>query len=215
MNNLSPRISFLLAATAAICSVAASQAQMHATSVSMSTTPRTSGSTNSPGSMSRDGMPSKLISAHVRNGILTIDGMVANVELNYEIQRSGYMYFFVPGVGTAVVSLSPIADSERVKDGLHGETLSFVAGGHTFELSSEGNLLPRERSKSDVYVRLDRSAVAVGRRPRMGFGDTSESPYDWPLSAPSQGDRTAHVVTPPPMPVSVLPRMENTASMSR
>jgi hypothetical protein len=157
-------------------------------------------------------MPNKLISAQVHDGVLEIDGMVAKVQLNYELQHTGYMYFFVPGMGTAVVSLAPLADAVKVKNAFDGSKLTFVAGGHTFELTSKGNLLTKDRSKTDVYVRLDRTTVAVGRYPRLGFGNTTESPYVWPLSAAATKDRDVHFVTPPPLPPSVLPRTVDTAT---
>ena len=86
-------------------------------------------------------MPDHLISARVRDGVLTIDGMVAKVQLNYDIQRTGYMYFFVPGVGTAVVSMAPLADGVKVPDAFDGEKLAFTVDGHSVELSNDGNSL--------------------------------------------------------------------------
>ena len=217
MFHFSPRVSITLTLATAFTLAAASQvqAQAQATPVSMSTasTPSNSNTTSSNASW-HDSMPDKLISAQIHDGILSIDGMVAKVQLNYDIQRAGYMYFFVPGMGTAVVSLAPIADGERVRNAIQGSTLSFTAGGHTFELSNKGNLLEKRDRTSDVFVRLDRSTVAVGRYPRMGFGDSTESPYVWPLSAPAGPDRDAHLVAPPPLPASVLPRTEVTASAS-
>jgi hypothetical protein len=196
------------------CFAAASQAHAQATLSSASTTSKASNSISSPSNTWHDSMPSKLISAQVHDGVLTIDGMVAKVELNYDIQKTGYMYFFVPGMGTAVVSLAPIADAVKVKNAFDGSKLTFAAGGHTFELNGKGNLLTKEKSKTDVYVRLDRSTIAVGRYPRMGFGNTTEPPYVWPLSEPEAKDKNAHFVAPPPMPPSALPRTENTASAS-
>jgi hypothetical protein len=161
-------------------------------------------------------MPDHLISARVRDGVLTIDGMVAKVQLNYNIQRTGYMYFFVPGVGTAVVSMAPLADGAKVADAFDGETLAFSVDGHSVELSSGVSLLAGRKShaKADAYVRLDRSTVALSRYPRMGYGDTTASPYVWPLSNPelASKEKVAYVVPPPPLPKSVLPRTVNTAS---
>jgi hypothetical protein len=215
MFHFSPRVSIMLTLATAFTLTAASHAQAlaHTTPVSMSTT----STPNNPNTASlnaslHDSMPDKLISAQVHDGILSIDGMVAKVQLNYDIQRAGYMYFFVPGMGTAVVSLAPVADGERVRNAIQGSTLSFTAGGHTFELENKGNLLEKRDKTSDVYVRLDRSKVAVGRYPRMGFGDSTDSPYVWPLSAPAGPDRDAHLVAPPRLPASVLPRTEVVAS---
>lgn len=215
MYHFSPRVSIVLTLATAFPLAAACQEQVRSTPVSMSTTSRPSNSNLSSNARMQDSMPDRLISAQVRDGILTIDGMVAKVQLNYDIQRAGYLYFFVPGMGTAVVSRAPIADAEKVSNAFDGKTLTFVAGGHTFELTSKDSLLAKNRDKStDVYVRVDRSTVTAGRYPRMGFGDVADSPYAWPLSAPAERDREAHVVPPPPLPASVLPQTEVTASVS-
>jgi hypothetical protein len=212
MYHFSPRVCFMLTLVTASCFAAASQVQAQAVVASMSATSRASNSIPSQGQTRHDPVPNRLISVQVHDGVLAIDGMVAKVQLNYEIQRTGYMYFFVPGMGTAVVSLAPLADTVKVKNAFDGSKLTFVAGGHTFELTSKGNLLTKDKSKTDVYVRLDSSTVAVGRYPMMGFGNTTEAPYVWPLSGPAMKDTTAHFVTPPPMPSSVLPQTVDTAT---
>lgn len=187
-----------LALVAALSMVAANQAHGQAKAVPVSST------TSQPAAV-----PDHLISARVRDGVLTIDGMVAKVQLNYEIQNTGYMYFFVPGVGTAVVSMAPLADGVRVPDAFDGEKLAFTVDGHSVELSNEGSsLLEKRRGKADVYVRLDRSVVAISRYPRMGYGDTATAPYVWPLSAasPANKDKVEYAVAPPPVPKSMLPQ---------
>jgi hypothetical protein len=211
MFHFSPRVSYMLTLAAGLSVASASQINAQAALSSASTTSRTSNSISSTSTTWHDPMPSKLISADVHDGVLTIDGMVAKVELNYDIKKTGYMYFFVPGMGTAVVSLAPISDAFKVKNAIDGSRLTFAAGGHTFELVNKGNLLTKDKSKTDVYVRLDRSTIAVGRFPRMGFGNTTEPPYVWPLSGPAEKDKNAHFVAPPPMPASALPQ---TASVS-
>lgn len=216
MHHFSPKICTMLALVTAISLATASQAQTQATPVSTSTTSQSNHTLSQQNSTWHDTTPNQLITAHVRNGVLTIDGMVGKIELNYDIERTGFMYFFVPGVGTAVVSMEPLADAVKVPDAFDGDKLAFAVGGHTFELSSEGNLLSRKKklSKADVYVRLDSATVALGRYPQMGYGDTTEPPYVWPLSElpPTPKEKVAYVVTPPPMPASVLPRTVETAS---
>jgi hypothetical protein len=213
VSHFSPKTFTTFALVAALSLAAASHAQAQAKLVPVSSPTPRSGDTQSTW---HDTMPDHLISARVRDGVLTVDGMVAKVQLNYDIERSGYMYFFVPGIGTAVVSMAPIADGAKVPDAFDGEKLAFAVDGHSIELSSEGNLLAKRKSKAkaDVYVRLDRSTVAVSRTPQMGFGDTTEPPYVWPLSdrEPASKEKVAYVVTPPPMPKSVLPRTVDTAS---
>ena len=198
MSQFSTKVYSTLALVAALSVAIASQAQAPAKPVSASAT-----------TASQDTMPKSLISARVRDGVLTIDGMVAKVQLNYDIQHTGYMYFFVPGVGTAVVSLEPLADGMKVPDAFDGEKLAFTVDGHSVELSNEGtSLLDKRKSKADVYVRLDRSAVAISRYPRMGYGDTAAAPYVWPLSGPQPAnkEKVEYAVTPPPVPKSMLPQ---------
>jgi len=198
VSQFSTKVYSTLALVAALSVAIASQAQAPAKPVSASTT-----------TASQDTMPKNLISARVRDGVLTIDGMVAKVQLNYDIQHTGYMYFFVPGVGTAVVSLEPLADGTKVPDAFDGEKLAFTVDGHSVELSNEGtSLLDKRKSKADVYVRLDRSTVAISRYPRMGYGDTAAAPYVWPLSGPQPAnkEKVEYAVTPPPVPKSMLPQ---------
>jgi len=198
VSQFSTKVYSTLALVAALSVAIASQAQAPAKPVSASAT-----------TASQDTMPKSLISARVRDGVLTIDGMVAKVQLNYDIQHTGYMYFFVPGVGTAVVSLEPLADGTKVPDAFDGEKLAFTVDGHSVELSNEGtSLLDKRKSKADVYVRLDRSTVAISRYPRMGYGDTAAAPYVWPLSGPQPAnkEKVEYAVTPPPVPKSMLPQ---------
>jgi hypothetical protein len=155
----------------------------------------------------------KLISADVHDGVLVIDGLVAKVQLNYDIKHVGYLYFYVPGVGTAVVSRAQMSGAMKVKDAFHGSNLAFNVGGHSFELTSQAGLLGNSKSdkngkgeKEDAYVWLDTRTASLDANPMMGFGNTTERPYVWPLSGAEAKDTSVHYVQPPPMPVSVLPR---------
>ncbi len=198
MFQLSPKVCSTLALVAALSAAIGSQAQAQAKLAPVSSA-----------TASHDTMPKSLISARVRDGVLTIDGMVAKVQLNYDIQHTGYMYFFVPGVGTAVVSMDPLADGTKVPDAFDGDKLAFTVDGHSIELSNDGSsLLERRKGKADVYVRLDRSTVAISRYPRMGYGDTAAAPYVWPLSAAESAnkEKVEYVVAPPPVPKSMLPQ---------
>ncbi len=215
MYPFSPKVYTAFALVAALSVAAASQAQAQAKFVPVSSTTSQPGDTPTAQRAAwHDTMPDRLISARVRDGVLTIDGMVAKVQLNYDIERTGYMYFFVPGVGTAVVSMGPLADGVKVPNAFDGEKLAFSVDGHSVELSNEGSLLAKRKSKADVYVRLDRSTMAVSRYPIMGYGDTTEPPYVWPLSQPEPAskEKVAYVVPPPPLPKSVLPKTVDTAS---
>jgi len=199
MFHFSPRV-LVQSSIACVCFLAASsqvQAQALLANTSINSNP-------SSKSAWHDTVPGKRISAKVHDGTLTIDGMIAKMQLNYDIDNASYMYFFVPGVGTAVVSLSPLADSVKVKNAFDGSKLAFTANGHSFELTSQEDLL----GKSDAYVHLDASTVALARMPQMGFGKTLQPPYAWPLSSAPSADKQAHLVVPPSVPANMLPAIK-------
>ena len=156
--------------------------------------------------------PDKLMSMDVREGTLTVDGMVVKVQLNYDIKNAGYMYFFVPGTGTAIVSLVNMSGSVLEKDAFRGNTLKFSVGGHDFDLTSETSLVGGEkgRGKMDAYVRLDHTTPSLDRYPEMGYGMTTKAPYVWPTAKcqPKSVTAETHFVQPPPLPRDMLPRTE-------
>jgi hypothetical protein len=198
MFHFSPRV-FVQSTIAGACFlVASSQVQAQALLANPSV------NTNRSTSSTREAVPAKRISGSVRDGVLTIDGMIAKVQLNYTIGDASYMYFFVPGVGTAVLSLSPLPDSIKVKNAFNGSDMSFTVDGHSFELSSQGDILGG--GKTDAYVHLDGATVALARTPHMGFGTTLQSPYVWPLSQAPTDDKNAHLFAPPSLPSSMVPR---------
>jgi hypothetical protein len=210
MFHFSPR-AFVQLTIAGACFLAASSQTQAQTILATSTTSTSSIANKAQKPSWNDTVPGKLINAKVNDGVLSIDGMVVKVKLNYRIDKVGYMYFFVPGTGTAVVSLSPMPDSVKIKNAFDGSRLAFTSEGHRFELTSTGEIA----GKSDVYVHFDNSTVALARTPRMGFGDTTQAPYEWPASRPSAMDKEAHLVQPPPLPASALPKVEDpTATIS-
>ncbi len=141
--------------------------------------------------------------------MLMIDGLVAKVQLNYDIHHAGYLYIFVPGVGTAVVSRIQTYGSMKVSNAFHGNTLSFNTGGHDFELTSQTPIAEGRNGKEDAYVRLDSTTLGLDRMPMIGYGSTTRAPYAWPLSGVAAKDTEAHFVQPPPMPRNLLPRTMN------
>jgi hypothetical protein len=146
----------------------------------------------------------KRLSTEVQHGVLVVDGMVAKVHLNYAIRNDAYLYFFVPGVGTAIVSRVEMPGFERVTDAFQGSSLSFSVSGHSIELTNRHKLTRGRRS--DAWVKLDPKADALNRFPMMGFGDTIVAPYAWPLSDVETADNSASMA--PPLPLSILPRTE-------
>ena len=128
--------------------------------------------------------PEKLISAQVRSGVLTVDGLVVSLHLNYDIQNAPYLYLYVPNSGTAVVSLVKIPDAVFEKDAIHGHTLTVSAGGHTFQLTGSADLLTSDKGHHAVYVHLDREAATLNSGPMLGYGAANHMPYQWPVSTP-------------------------------
>jgi hypothetical protein len=205
MFHFSPRVFVQLSVVGVCFTAAATQVQAQAVLVNTSATSKSSNNNQAW----HDSLPEKLISARVNDGILTIDGLIAKIQLNYNIQKAGYLYFFVPGTGTAIVSLSPMSNAVKVKNAFDGKKLAFTAGGHQFELTSKSEI----DSKRDAYVIFDSSTVAVARSPRFGFGKTMQSPYAWPLAKPAPLDKEAHLVQPPPMPSNMTPATTLDAQM--
>ena len=152
----------------------------------------------------------KKFSVKVTSGMLTIDGLVAKVQLNYDIHHAGYLYFFMPGEGTVVVSRAKMPDAVRVPDAIQGLTVAFSIDGHHFELTSETPLVGGLHEEHDAYVWLDRNSTELSQTPQFGFGNTLRAPYKWPLSAAEGKDLYAHFVEPPPMPLNLLPKTKAT-----
>ncbi len=146
----------------------------------------------------------RLIYARVRDGVYTVDGMVAKIRLNYDVQGANYMYLFVPGVGTALVSVAPEADAVVAPASLHDDELTFSLDGHRFNLTGVALESDKGQPPAHLYVRLDRSAWRLSRMPMVGFGNRAALPYEWPGALhqeQAQDDQTA-----PPVPSSLLPR---------
>jgi hypothetical protein len=156
----------------------------------------------------------KPISTEIRDGVLSVDGLVVKVQLNYDIKDARCLYFFVPGAGTAIVSLVEIPDSTLEKTAFHGSTLKFQAGGHDIQLTSANPLLGGTKNKTDVYVKLDETSASIARYPMMGYGASGHAPYAWPAAiAQSKGviaDRDT--VQAPPLPRDLLPRIAGTVT---
>ncbi len=149
-----------------------------------------------------------LMYARVRDGVYSVDGMVGKVRLNYDVQGVGYLYLFMPGVGTALVSLAPSAEAVSVPAGYHDGEITVRVGEHTFNITGIESLVnDRGKEPAVLYVQLDRGAWKLGRTPMVGFGSTIQAPYEWPgaLSVPAVA---AEADTPSlPVPASLLPRL--------
>jgi hypothetical protein len=154
--------------------------------------------------------PVRPFSADVRDGILTVDGLVGKAGMNYTIHQ-GFLYFTVPGVGTAVVAQTRFMNAAPQKNAFHGNVLTIDVNGHTVELTSASPLVPLK--VTEAWVSIDPLYGANKRFPSMGFGETTQRPYQWPGSKaePAKAEANA-LVTAPPLPESVRPKMELTSS---
>lgn len=154
-----------------------------------------------------------LITTKIRQGVFTIDGFTGKVQLSYDIVKVPFLYFYVPGTGTAVVSLKKVPDATLVKNAFDGSTLAFDSGGHHFVLNNATPLLFTKKkhkpAKVDAYVRFDATANHYASTPQMGFGYNAAEPYAWPEAMPETPAELASSHTPiaPPLPASVLPRV--------
>ena len=144
----------------------------------------------------------------VRDGVYTVDGMVAKLKLNYDVNGVDHLYLFVPGVGTAVLSASKEPDTLTAEARLADNELSFTAGEHRFKLTGVALANNKGGAPEHLYVRLDRTAWQLSRQPMLGFGDAAAMPYEWPgslasvQSTPLTAEEKEII---PPVPVSLLP----------
>ena len=148
----------------------------------------------------------KLLFGRVRDGVYTVDGMVAKVHLNYDVNGVRFLTMFVPGLGTAVVSPAPVNDAVLSGATLKDGELSFEVGEHTFKLTGIALASNRGGVPAHLYVRLDRGAWQLGRQPMVGFGDVGAMPYQWPGALPSApAPHTEETEVIPPVPARLLP----------
>jgi hypothetical protein len=126
----------------------------------------------------------KPMNAEIQSGSLKIDGFTAKLGVNDNIRNAGYMSIFLPGTGTAVVSLNPMPGATLVPDAFHDKQLSFSAGGREFVLASNSAML-QGASYADAYVLLDPATADLTGQPALGFGDNS-NPNPGPTMVPER-----------------------------
>lgn len=199
--------SLLLLAAGSVCLSASAQTF----AASSGTTPAFAGDiptsvhANLPGHHSKSDAP--LIYARVRDGIYSVDGMVGKVKLNYDIKAANYVYLFVPGVGTALVSLAPSDDAVWVPGAYRDGQLTMHVAGHTLNLTGvEALVNDKGKEPLKVYVRLDRESWKLSRTPMMGFGSTGLAPYEWPGALSLAASASPADAGVAPVPASLLPR---------
>jgi hypothetical protein len=145
--------------------------------------------------------PPKLVSVSISRGILTVDGMTVKAALNYEIKDLKYVYFFVPGIGTIVVSKDPFPAAVEQKHAFDDKTLTITLGERVVQLSSENRLLGK--APESAFVLVNKSFTLPSKFPVMGYGTLRVAPYAWPGS--KGNDELKGAVEAPPLPADLRP----------
>lgn len=147
--------------------------------------------------------PPKTVSVSISHGTLTVDGLIGKAALNYEIKDLKYVYFYVPGIGTTVVSNDPFPGAVEQKHAFDDKTLTVTVGEHVLQLSSDNRLLGK--SPESAFVLVDKYFSAPAKFPVMGYGPIRVAPYAWPGSKQNGDERGA--LEAPPLPVDLRPAL--------
>jgi hypothetical protein len=145
--------------------------------------------------------PPRVVSASISRGTLTIDGMTGKAALNYEIKDLKYIYFYVPGIGTTVVSNEPFPGAVEQKHAFDDKTLTITVNEHILQLSSDKRILGK--APASAYVLVDKNFTVPTKFPVMGYGPIRVAPYAWPGSRDNAELKGA--VEPPPLPENLRP----------
>jgi hypothetical protein len=148
--------------------------------------------------------PPKLVSVSISRGTLTVDGLTGKAALNYEIKDLKYIYFYVPGIGTTVVSKDPFPGAVEQKHAFDDKTLTVNVGEHVLQVTSDNRLLGK--SAESAYVLVDKSFAVPTKFPVMGYGPIRVAPYAWPGSKINHDDQKG-VVEAPPLPQDLRPTL--------
>jgi len=145
----------------------------------------------------------KTVSVSINRGTLTVDGMTGKAALNYEIKDLKYFYFYVPGIGTTVVSNDPFPGAVEQKHAFDDKTLTVTVGEHVLQLSSDNRLLGK--TPESAFVLVDKSFSVPTKFPVMGYGPIRVAPYAWPGSKNNEESKGA--VEAPPLPADLRPAL--------
>ena len=148
--------------------------------------------------------PPKTVAVSISRGILTVDGLTGKAALNYEIKDFKYMYFYVPGVGTTVVSNGPFPGAVEQKHAFDAKTLTVTVGEHVLQLSSDKEMLGK--APQSAFVLVDKYFTVPTRFPVVGYGPIRVAPYAWPGSRVNE-DLKGEVSGSPPLPVDLRPTL--------
>ncbi|SEF58091.1 hypothetical protein SAMN05421819_0487 [Bryocella elongata] len=139
----------------------------------------------------------------ISRGTFTVDGVIGKAALNYDIADLKYLYFYVPGEGTVVVSNAPFAGAQEQKGAFNDASLKVNADGHEMELASEKRLLGKK--PESAFVLVDRDFKLPSKFPVVGYGTLRKPPYAWPGAKLSEALKGP--VQPPPIPEDLRPTL--------
>jgi hypothetical protein len=143
----------------------------------------------------------KLVSVSISRGTLTVDGMTGKAALNYEIKDLKYVYIYVPGVGTTIISNDPFPGAVEQKRAFDDKTLTVTVGDHVLQLASDARLLGK--TPESAYVLVDRSFSVPTKFPVVGYGPIRVAPYAWPGS--KENAVLTGAIDAPPLPADLRP----------
>jgi hypothetical protein len=147
--------------------------------------------------------PPKTVAVSISRGTLTVDGMTGKAALNYEIKDLKYIYFYVPGIGTTVVSSDPFPGAVEQKKAFDDKTLTVTVNEHILQLASDNRLLGK--APQSAYVLVNKNFSMPTRFPLMGYGPIRVAPYAWPGS--KTNEELKGEVAPPPLPTNLRPTL--------
>ncbi|WP_433967132.1 hypothetical protein [Tunturiibacter gelidiferens] len=145
--------------------------------------------------------PPKTVSVSISRGTLTVDGMTGKAALNYEIKDLKYVYIYVPGVGTTIISNDPFPGAVEQKNAFDDKTLTVTVGDHVLQLASDNRLLGK--TQQSAFVLVDRSFSVPTKFPVVGYGPIRVAPYAWPGS--KENEVLTGAIEAPPLPADLRP----------
>jgi len=147
--------------------------------------------------------PSKMTPVSISAGMLTVDGWTGKAQLNYDIADLKYLYVYVPGIGTTIVSQNSFPGAKEQPGAFNDKTLTITVDGHPIQIYSEKRLLGKE--PQSAWVAVDRSFMLPVKFPVFGYGPLVRAPYAWPGSKQAVAAKGA--IQAPPLPKDVTPTL--------
>jgi hypothetical protein len=147
--------------------------------------------------------PPKMTPLSIAAGTLTVDGWTGKARLNYDIADLKFLYLYVPGVGTTLVSQNQFPGAKEQAGAFNDKSLKITVEGHPIEVSSDKRMLGKK--PQSAWVAVDRGFLLPAKFPVFGYGTTTKAPYAWPGSKEMVAAKGA--VEAPPLPPDVTPTL--------